>query len=187
MAKVGDNIVTTGLRGKLGNLIVFRNYGGKTIVSMAPKRKKTQRTETQEKYLQRFKEAVLYAQNAIADKVTKDAYQNSAQEGRSAYNVAVADFLNAPRINEIDVSHYNGRPGSYLQIHAIDDFMVKDVSVTIRNADGTEIENGMAIQQPGAIWWRYTATTVNPSLNGSIIIVRVSDLPGNLTGKITEL
>jgi hypothetical protein len=39
MAKVGDNIVTTGLSGKLGNLIVFRNRGGKTIVAKAPKKK----------------------------------------------------------------------------------------------------------------------------------------------------
>jgi len=31
MAKVGNKIVTTGLSGKLGNLIVFRNRGGKTV------------------------------------------------------------------------------------------------------------------------------------------------------------
>ncbi len=37
MAKVGNNIVTTGLSGKLGNLIVFRNRGGKTIVSKTPR------------------------------------------------------------------------------------------------------------------------------------------------------
>ncbi|MCE5345752.1 MAG: hypothetical protein LLG13_05605 [Bacteroidales bacterium] len=40
MVKVGDNIVTTGLSGKLGNLIVFCNRGGKTIVAKAPKRNK---------------------------------------------------------------------------------------------------------------------------------------------------
>ena len=39
MAKVGDNIVTTGLSGKLGNLIVFRNRGGQTYVAKAPKKK----------------------------------------------------------------------------------------------------------------------------------------------------
>jgi hypothetical protein len=36
MAKVGNNIVTTGLSGKLGNLIVFRNRGGKTVNPISP-------------------------------------------------------------------------------------------------------------------------------------------------------
>jgi len=34
MAKVGNNIVTTGLSGKLGNQIVFRNRGGETVSSI---------------------------------------------------------------------------------------------------------------------------------------------------------
>jgi hypothetical protein len=36
MAKVGNNIVTTGLSGKLGNLIVFRIRGGKTVSPIHP-------------------------------------------------------------------------------------------------------------------------------------------------------
>jgi hypothetical protein len=36
MAKVGNNTITRGLRGKLGNLIVFRNLGGKTVNPIHP-------------------------------------------------------------------------------------------------------------------------------------------------------
>jgi hypothetical protein len=36
MATVGNNIVPTGLSGKLGNLIVFRNLGGKTVSPIHP-------------------------------------------------------------------------------------------------------------------------------------------------------
>lgn len=36
MAKVGNIIVTTGLSGKLGNLIVFRNRGWKTVSPIHP-------------------------------------------------------------------------------------------------------------------------------------------------------
>ena len=129
----------------------------------------------------KFQEAVLYAKNAIADETTKEAYQASAEEGETAYNVAVADFLNAPLINEIDVSHYTGQPNSYIQVRAVDDFEVKEVTVTIQNADATEVESGVAVQQEGNIWWRYTATAINESLAGDKIIVRVSDIPGNLT------
>ena len=180
MAKVGDNIVTTGLSGKLGNLIVFRNRGGKTIVAKAPKKKVTEWSEAQEQQRLKFQEAVLYAKNAIANEATKKAYKASAEEDETAYNVAVADFLNAPHIDEIDVSHYTGQPDSYIQVLAVDDFEVKEVTVTIQNADGTEVENGSAVLQGGSIWWRYTATATNDSLDGDKIIIRVSDIPGNL-------
>lgn len=181
MAKVGDNIVTTGFSGKLGNLIVFRNRAGKTYVAKAPKKKQSEWSEAQEQHRLRFQEAVLYAKSAIANPATKEAYQAAAEEGESAYNVAVADFLNAPYINEIDVSKYTGQPSSYIQVRAVDDFKVKEVTVTIQNSDGTAVESGVAVQQEGGIWWRYTATTSNASLAGDKIIVRVSDIPGNLT------
>ena len=181
MAKVGNNIVTTGLSGKLGNLIVFRNRGGKTYVAQAPKKKTTEWSEAQERHRLHFQEAVLYAKNAIANEATKEAYEASAKEGETAYNVAVADFMNAPHIDEIDVSHYTGQPGSYIQTRAVDDFEVKEVTVIIQNADGTQVESGSAALQEGSIWWRYTATAVNDSLEGDKIIIRVSDIPGNLT------
>jgi len=187
VAKVGDNIVTTGLSGKLGNLIVFRNRAGKTYVAKAPKKKITDWSEAQEKHRLRFQEAVLYAKNATSLETTKEAYKASAKDGQTAYNVAVADFLNAPLINEIDVSKYNGQPGSYIQVRAIDDFKVVEVSVTIINGDGTEVESGMAMLQQGSIWWRYTATATNELLEGDKIIIRVSDTPGNLTEREREM
>lgn len=53
--------------------------------------------------------------------------------------------------------------------------------VTILNGDGSEVEHGSAELQPGSIWWKYTATTINDSLIGDKIIVRVSDIPENLS------
>ncbi|WP_321516792.1 hypothetical protein [Marinifilum fragile] len=187
MAKVGDNIITTGLSGKLGNLIVFRSRGGKTYVSKAPKRQDSEWTEAQRAHRMKFQEAVLYAKSAMANEEMKEAYQASADENKSAYNVAVADFFNAPYINEIDVSNYTGQPDSYIQIRAVDDFEVKEVTVNIQNADGTVVESGAAVLQKGSIWWRYTATATNESLEGDKIIIRVSDTPGNLTEQEREL
>ena len=187
MAKVGDNIVTTGLSGKLGDLIVFRIRDGKTIVSKAPKKGTTEVSEAQGQQRLKFQEAVLYAKSAIADEAQKEKYKASAENGQNAYNVAVADFLSAPHISEIDVSNYTGQPDSYIRVRAVDDFEVKEVSVSIRNADGTELEGGPAILQDGNIWWRYTATTVNESPEGNKIIVRVTDVPGNLTEQEKEI
>jgi hypothetical protein len=182
MAKVGNNIVVTGLRGKLGNLIVFRNLGGKTVVAQAPQKRENEPTEAQEQHQHRFQEAILYGKASIADAEKKAAYKASAEEDQSAFNVAVADFLKAPRIDEIDVSHYSGQPDSYIQIRAADDFKVTEVTVSIFNSDGSEIEHGSAsVQTDGS--WRYVVTTTNESVEGDKIIVRATDLPGNLTEK----
>jgi hypothetical protein len=147
----------------------------------------TEWTEAQEQHRLKFQEAVLYAKNAIVDPATKEAYKASAEEDETAYNVAVADFLNAPHINEIDVSHYTGQPDSYIQVRAVDDFEVKEVTVSIQNSDGTVVENSAAVLQEGSIWWRYTATATNESLTGDKIIIRVSDIPGNLTTQEKEI
>lgn len=47
MAHVKKNIVTEGLSSMLGNSIVFRNRGGKTIVSVKPDASNREATETQ--------------------------------------------------------------------------------------------------------------------------------------------
>ena len=156
-------------------------------MAKAPKKKQTEWSETQEQHRLKFQEAVLYAKSANTNGTTKEAYKASAEEGETAYNVAVANFLNAPLINEIDVTNYTRQPNSYIQVRAVDDFEVKEVTVTIPNADGAEIENGSAVLQEGSIWWRYTATATNESLEGDKIIIRVSDIPGNLTEQEREI
>lgn len=54
MAKVRNNIVTTGLSGKLGNLIVFLNRGGKTVISKTPLKKEQEPTEVHQQHQLRF-------------------------------------------------------------------------------------------------------------------------------------
>lgn len=178
MVKVGDNIVTTNLSEKLSSIIVFgkfcnniifQNLDEKIYVVKTPIKKITEGNETSEQNQLRIQEAVLYIKNAIA------------KDGKTVYNVTIADFRNAPLIDEIDVSKFTGHSSSYIQIRAINDFMVKDVIVSIQNSDGTELESGFAVQQSGDIWWRYTATTSNKSLVDGRIIVRISDIPNSLT------
>ena len=79
MAKVGNNIVTTGLSGKLGNLIVFRNRGGKTIVSKTPRKKEQEPSEAQEQHQLRFQEAILYGKTSITDPLQKAARQQFSE------------------------------------------------------------------------------------------------------------
>lgn len=181
MSKVGNNIVTQGLSGMLGNQLVFRLRGSKTYVAKAPVKKEREATAAQEQHQHHFQEAILYAKGAIAIPEVKEAYKVGAGENQSAYNVAVADFMNAPHIDEINVSQYTGQPGSMILIRAVDDFKVAEVSVAIYNSDGSMVEQGMAVAEPGDYLWKYTATAVNSDLTGDKIVIRVSDIPGNLT------
>ena len=79
------------------------------------------------------------------------------------------------------MSNYTGEEGSTIRIKATDDFEVADVQVKIANADGTLVEVGNAVLQSDGLFWLYTATKLNESLQGDKITVTVSDIPGNNT------
>jgi len=183
MAESKNNIITHGLSGKVGDLIVFRNRNGKTYVASKPKERTSELSDAQKQHQKVFQQAVIYAKSALVNPETKQAYKDAADEGESAYNVAVADFMNAPDIEEIDLSKYTGKVGDTITITVTDDFMVQEVSVTILNADGTEVEHGLAQSGLGSLQWIYNATAANNSLDGDKIIIRASDLPGHATEK----
>jgi hypothetical protein len=63
MAKSKNNVVTYGLSGKVGDLLIFRQVGGKTVVSQAVERTDAA-TEKQKEQRKRFQRAVIYARVA---------------------------------------------------------------------------------------------------------------------------
>jgi hypothetical protein len=178
MAKSKNNVVTYGLSGKIGNLLIFRQRNGQTVVSGIPKRSK-ELSEKQKQHHKHFQEAIIYAKTATADPDTKAAYQSSAPKGLSAYNMAVADMLHAPDIESIDLSNYAGQPGDTIRIVAKDDFLVKNVHVSIINEDGSLVEDGNATPDASCLSWTFTATKKNENTTGDKIVITSSDLPGN--------
>jgi hypothetical protein len=93
MAKVDGNIVTTGLRGKVGN-IVFRRRGNKTTAYVLSERKKPL-TEKQIKAQLRFRAAVALAKQALSDQRERKRFEEMARSTgkESAYSAAVAYFM----------------------------------------------------------------------------------------------
>lgn len=181
MAESKNNIVTHGLSGKVGNLLVFRNYAGKTIVTSKPRKPSGTPSEAQKAHRQRFQQAVIYGKEVQLDPAKKELYKPSTSAGVSVYNVAVADFMQAPDIAEIDVSDYSGKIGDIITITVEDDFMVSGVTVTITNSDGTEVESGNAQPSAAGHKWTYTATANNENLSGDKIVIRAYDMPGNVS------
>jgi hypothetical protein len=180
MAESKNNVVTRGLTGKI-DMLVFRQRGNKTIVSKANRKSSKPLSDAQKAVNQKFQQAVLYGKSVIANPTSKQDYEDAAVENQSAYNVAIADYFNAPNIEEINVSGYNGNVGSKIVVKATDDFYVHHVHIKIENGDGTLVEEGDAVADNINLNFTYTATTLNPSLSGDKITVTVFDNPGNET------
>lgn len=187
MAYVKNNIVTEGLSGKLGNTIVFRQVGGKTIVASKPTKTKRESSEAQKNHQRRFRAASRYAKQVIQNPDLKAAYQQQAPQDQSAYNVAIADYMNRPEIADLDLSTYTGGKGNALVVEVTDDYMVADVEVAIYSKAGTLLEQGPAELDGNGINWIYTTQKANGQLSGSKLVIRASDLPGNTTEKATVL
>jgi hypothetical protein len=186
MAKSENNIITHGLSGKVGDMLVFRTVNGKTIVSVPPSGHHAP-TEKQKQQQSRFQEAVIYGKTVMVTPESRALYETSIEAGQSVYQVALADFMKAPDIKEVDVKNYTGAVGSTIRIRATDSFMVQSVNVTIYNADGSVVEQGTSMRLANGVDWLYTSTAANDNLDGDKIVVTASDLPGNITNSETNL
>jgi len=182
MAKSENNEVMFGARGKVGSLVVFKNYHGGTLISKARKKREAPvYSVDQEAAKERFREGVIYAKGAIQDEILSDFYRPYVRPGRSIYNLALADFCKPPQVKSIKTLNYQGSIGDHLAIRALDNFKVVGIAVTVKKPDGSIIETGPAILAPNGADWIYTATVVNEDVGGTIISVKVSDTPGNVT------
>jgi hypothetical protein len=186
MAKQKNNVVTHGLSGKIGDILIFSQRGGQTVVSKTPTRK-AKMTKKQKEHQKHFQKAVLYAKSVKGTEVGQ-MYEDKAAKipGVSGINVAVADFMHAPDIEKVDMSKYKGKVDDKIEVEATDDFAVKEVHVEISNADGYIVEEGNAVKNVSGVWV-YTATADNTTLEGTKIIITASDLPGNLTTEEVNL
>lgn len=178
MARTINNTITHGVSGKFGDQIVFRQVNGKTLMCKSPiGRGKT--SAKQEQQQEKFKKASQYAKQALEDPVLSAEYALEAKrrKGLSAYNVAVADYLTSPTIEQVDISAYTGNVGEKIKVQAYDDYKVKSVKVYIHTSSSSLVEEGSATEQ--GIEWIYTTQTTNTNLSGSKITVKVTDTAGN--------
>lgn len=181
MAKVKLSSALIRARGKMGN-VVFRKYHDEVIVAHVPDMSGHTPTDKQASHRQRFKLAVLYGHTVLADPAKKAVYEATAKvKGLSVFAVTVADFLNAPVVDQIDVSAYNGKAGDTLRITASDDFEIAGVEVAIHDTGGAVLEHGAATAADGV--WNYVTTTDLPPGHPISIEVTATDRPGHKTTK----
>ncbi len=131
--------------------------------------------------LQPGQAAVLEATTYANFAKTQDVYLNQEQEtGIPAYNLALADWFGLPKVLEINVDRWTGKSGQCIRVKARDNVKVARVTVMIRNAEGTLLERGEAVQsEAGSAWWNYTTKSLVPMTPFPTVKAIVQDLPGN--------
>jgi len=180
MAKIILNPIVEQVSGGLGNL-VFRELRGETILSRKPVSNGAEPTPGQAAHRERFKQAVAYGKFAMADNASREFYQYAAgQKNIPAFALSVADFLNLPSVEEVDLSAYEGQVNDSIKIITSDDFGVVNLHVAIsNNQGGAIIESGQAIEYPvGTGRWNYTATAAVTPGTAVTIEVTATDRPG---------
>ena len=181
MAISYDNVITKNYHGMMGG-IVFRCRGDKSIMSKRPDCSKVVKTEAQKANMKRFAAATVYGKKVLSDPKLSEKYNKKKKKYRSTWNAAISDFMTKPKIEAIDVKGYRGGPGNEIKISAINKFKFEAVIVTIMNILGVVIESGPAVLRPSSegMEWGYKASVRNPSYKGCRVVVRVTDLPGNV-------
>lgn len=185
MSNITSNQLVKGARGKLGDQFVYRTRGKKTFITVLPTiNPNIKSSARQQAGREHFGEAAVYAKGAIANPELKAAYGKKLSSGVTAFNIALRDYLIAPKVKRINASHYTGRTGSQIIIKAKDDFRVTSVHVSIHSATGDLIEEGAATINPlNPKKWIYTTSRENPVPSGCTIRATARDIPEN-TGSL---
>jgi hypothetical protein len=179
MAIANDNILTRYQRGRIGN-IIFRRWGENTVASVVPDYSKIKWSVAQKDNRNRFRDAMVYARKALSDPKVYDYYKKKRRGMQTVWNVAVADYMKRPQIKKIDVYRYRGLRGNIIRVRAMDNYFIAGVVVRIVNAQGVEIESGMAVSMPGRGEWIYKALEENQEWKGGRVVVNVTDVPRNM-------
>ena len=166
MAKVKDNLVVEGIRGKLGSLIFRLMPNGETWISKQHNFSNRKFSKGQKAHQSRFQKASAYARSAA--KVHPIYARLAKGTVKSPYNWALSDWFHAPVIHQVEQTK------GHIRVSATDNVQVTKVQVTIVNKSGKVLAKGEAAKGKGN-WWDYVTQA-----EGSIL-VEAWDLAGNVT------
>jgi hypothetical protein len=178
MAKIGQNDLTLGLRGRFGKQFQFRRYRNQTI-ALRHYEIRQRNTDAQLAHRAKFRLAAQYAKGCLLVPELKAEYEKygSAIES-TAFAAAVKDFLTPIEIQDVLTASYDGQAGFPITIVVKDVFKVKSMLVTITDDDGNVVESGEASEVPGSPGFSYITKVSIPDVAGHTIKVEATDRPG---------
>jgi hypothetical protein len=179
MTKAQLNPILVRLRGAIGDL-VFKWYGDEVVVTRRPSFEGVEWSEAQQATRERFRRAAMYGKAVLADPPAEAFYREAAEaRGKPFFSMMIADYLNEPEIERIDLDGYEGGVGDEIVVTAHDDLGVVDVTVRLAGADGSTLESGAAAESPpGSGRWVYRAQR---PVEGTVQVTAIAtDRPGGL-------
>ena len=181
MGKLDTNSAVGVLHGKVRDLIFVRMKDGTVYVRRVADRKAPV-TSAELASREKFRKAAAYVRSVRHQPDIYAVYEAAARTtSKRACDLAHADFRYPPEIHDIDLSGYTGKPGDLIQIHAVDDFGVARVIVSITGLDSAPLEQGFAVLDRVSGRWQYTTTLL---ISQAVIIhVTALDRPGNSASK----
>jgi hypothetical protein len=144
MAIIKDNIVMEGVSGMLGDVVVFRQLRGKTIMANKPRKPRFQ-SDLQRENRHRFREASAFAKQAMLDPQKKEYYQAKARKLGlpNAYTAALTDYMRKPAVTAVK---YKGNTSGSIAITAGKaGFSLASVTVAMVNKEGEALATGTAV------------------------------------------
>ncbi len=93
MARSNDNPLLIGLRGKIAEGIVIKQYDYGTVISKMPDMSRVKKSPLQKLYQGKFAKAIAYAKSIIRDKKKKAAYAKKLPKGKTVYHAAIKEYL----------------------------------------------------------------------------------------------
>jgi hypothetical protein len=135
---VATSILHRTLRGAIGDLI-FRQYNGKTVVSVRPVYKNETNTDGRRQLRGRFRDATMHASNAMEDPKKKAYYQQKAQQLKlpNAYTAAITDYLRKAKVVAMTRSSFSAKKGDEVIIKLLKSaFKISQIKTILCNQHG---------------------------------------------------
>lgn len=187
MSSSRTNGLTKDYSGKFGDQYVLRRKNGKSLMTKLPEKRTGEPTEGQKAVTNRFLAAAEFSKRILRNPEIRAEYVARSNGKRSAYTMAMADFLNPPSVIAIGLTEYRGNAGDTIRVLAVDNFKVVRVTVNLLAVDGTILEYGDCIQQEDGAAWIYTVTGDHLPLAGQQVKAVAYDIPGNAGESICNI
>jgi hypothetical protein len=174
--------------GIFGEQVVVKKGGkGKSVIEMARARTKGVLTDKQLASRERLSQAAQYARRALENPELCELYTKRAGKRSKAFRLASNDFLQRPKIKEVDLSGYIGNPGDTIVVTTFDKIGLTAVNAKLSVSDGTLIEEGPCEIELPSGKYIYKATRQADVAAGVTVFITVRDIPGNVIGKTCTL
>jgi hypothetical protein len=187
MARIVLNPAIQIISGDVGGFIYRQQADGTLILAKQrlpdPDREPT---EAQAQQLQRFKEASARYTRLMENSGTQAAYQQLMTERGIKYSVralVMGDIMGAPKIDTIDLSHYQGAVGDSIRVLAEDSVGVSRLTLSVYDTTASQVvesgEKAFTSQIASTVEWEYTVTVAVPADHAIEVRVAAYDLAGN--------